>query len=173
MPDKPLWLGRLPDAIHQLENGSDDWVDRPRLEALLAVGRRRAQQLLSPVARRRVGTSLVAHRSDLIAHLKTIAAREEAYYEARRQQLFWAHLSQARQEWMAQPPTLVEMSNAQMRRVERHDFEGLPEGVDLAPGSITVRFRDPEEALRKLMALAMAVSHNRQAFEERVSLPSV
>jgi hypothetical protein len=167
MPDKPLWLGRLPDAISQLESRPDDWVDRPTLESLLGIGRRRAQQLLAPIARR-LGTSLVAVRSDVIAHLKRIAAREEAYYEARRQQRLWAHVSHARQAWIARPPVLVEVSNAQVRRVELHDLEGLPEGVELAPGSILVRFADPDEALRKLMALAMAISQNYQAFEERV-----
>jgi hypothetical protein len=65
---------------------------------------------------------------------------------------------------------LVEVSNADVRRVEVHDFEGLPEGVDLAPGSITVRFSTPDEALEKLLALAMAVSQNRTAFEERVAI---
>jgi hypothetical protein len=33
-----------------------------------------------------------------------------------------------------------------------------------------VRFSEPHEALRKLMALAMAISQNRQAFDERVRL---
>src|SRR6516225_6453849 len=94
MPDKPLWLGRLPDAIRQLENDAHDWVARPTVESLLGVGRRRAQQLLAPIAERRVGTSLVAHRSRLIAHLKRIAAREEVYYEERRRQQLWTHLSQ-------------------------------------------------------------------------------
>jgi hypothetical protein len=170
MPDKPLWLDRLPDAIFQLENATETWVDRPTLESLLGVGRRRAQQLLSPIAQRRVGTSLVAHRSAVIAHLKTLAAREETYYEERRRQHLWGHLSEARREWIERPPVLVEMSNAQIRRLELHDFEGLPEGVELAPGSIAVRFSDPDEALRKLMALAMAISRNPQAFEERVRL---
>lgn len=51
-----------------------------------------------------------------------------------------------------------------------HDFEGLPDGVELAPGSITVCVSTPDEALEKLLALAMAVSQNRQAFEERVAI---
>ena len=140
------------------------------MESLLGVGRRRSQQLLAPIAERRVGTSLVAHRSRLIAHLKRIAAREEVYYEERRRQQLWTHLSQTRREWIERPPLLVEMPNAQIRRLELDDFEGLPEGVELAPGSILVRFSAPDEALRKLMALAMAISQNRQAFDERVSL---
>jgi hypothetical protein len=80
MPDKPLWLDRLPEALRQLENGTEPWIDRPALESLLGVGRRRAQQLLAPIAIRRVGTSVVASRADLMGHLKRIAAGEEAYY---------------------------------------------------------------------------------------------
>ena len=169
MPDKPLWLDRLPEAIAQLEQSPEPWVDRPTLESLLGVGRRRAQQLLASMAQRRVGTSLVAQRSEVVAHLKRIAAQEAAYFEERRRQQLWTHLSEARRQWIQRPPVLVEVSNAQIRRVELHDFEGLPGGVELAPGSITLRFSDPDEALRKLMALAMAISQNRQAFDERVS----
>ena len=51
-----------------------------------------------------------------------------------------------------------------------HDIDGLPPGVELAPGSITVRFRDPDEALRKLMALALSIGRNREAFDARVRL---
>jgi hypothetical protein len=170
MPDKPLWLDRLPAAIRQIECSKSEWIDRPALEALLGVGRRRAQQLLSPIAERRIGTSLVASRAATIAQLKRIASGEDAYYEGRRRKRLWANLAEARREWVNQPPVLVEMSNADMRRLALHDFEGLPEGVELIPGSITVRFREPEEALQKLMALALAISQNRQAFDERVSV---
>jgi len=171
MPDRPFWLDRLPDAIRQLENASEPWVDRPTLQSLLGVGRRRAQQLLAPIAQRRVGTSVIANRADVIAQLKRMAAGEDAYYEEHRRKQLWAHLSRARHEWLRQPPVLVEVSPAQIRRVELHDFDGLPEGVELAPGSITLRFREPHEALQKLMALAMAISQDRQAFDERVALP--
>jgi hypothetical protein len=172
MPDKPLWLDRLPEAIRQLETASDPWVDRPTLETLLGIGRRRAQQLLSALAQRRVGTSLVAGRADVVAHLKRISAGEEAHYDSRRRKQLWTQLAEARREWIRRPPILVEVPNAQVRRLELHDFDGLPDGVDLAPGSITVRFREPDEALQKLMALAMAISQNRQAFDERVAIPN-
>jgi len=170
MPDKPLWFDRLPQAIRELEENPEPWVYRPDIEALLGVGRRRAQQLLSPLAHHRVGTSLVASRADVIAHLKRVAAGEVAWYEERRRQQLWTRLDDLRRDWVRQPPVLVEVSEAQIQRVERHDFDGLPAGVDLAPGSITVRFREPDEALQKLMALAMAISRNRQAFDERVTL---
>jgi hypothetical protein len=84
MPDKPLWLTCVPDAIRELETDSDPWVHRARLESLLRIGRRRAQQLLAPVASRRVGTSLLAHRDDLIPLLTRMAAGQQGYYDERR-----------------------------------------------------------------------------------------
>jgi hypothetical protein len=170
MPDKPLWFDRLPEAIRELEENPEPWIQRSDIEALLGVGRRRAQQLLSPLAKHRIGTSLVASRADLIAHLKRVAAGAQAWHEERRRKQLWEQLDPVRREWATQPPVLVEVPQDQIRRVERHDFEGLPVGVELAPGSITVRFREPEEALQKLMVLAMAISRNRPAFDARVAL---
>lgn len=169
MPDKPLWLTRLPEALDRLRQCSDPWVERGEVESLLGVGRRRAQQLLAPAAKRRVGTSMVADRGELIRHLECMAGGQTAYYEARRRERLSAHLTRARQQWIEHPRVLVEVPLTEVRRIEVHDFDGLPEGVELAPGSITVRFENPEEALRKLMALAMAIGHNQDAFEKRVS----
>jgi hypothetical protein len=167
MPDKPLWLDRLPAAIQQLTERSEVWVDRTALESALGVGRRRAQQLLAQIPNRQVGASMVADRADVIAHLERIAASEDVHYERRRQQRLWGKLSEAA------PPVLVEVAESARRRVEALDFEGLPEGVELAPGRITVRFGNPEEALRKLMALALAIGRNRAAFEELVRLSNL
>jgi hypothetical protein len=170
MPDKPLWLERLPDAIRCLEERTDSWVDRSVIESILGVGRRRAQQLLAQVPRQRIGTSLVARRADVISRLQTMSAGENTHFEQRRQKRLWGQLEQARRDWCGQPPVLVELPRSQARRIEIQDFAALPEGVELTPGCITVRFRDPDEALRKLMALAMAVGRNRPAFDARVTL---
>jgi hypothetical protein len=168
MPDKPLWLARLPATIEQLESSSDPWVDRTRLEQLLGVGRRRAQQLLSAVASRAVGSSRVALAADVIEYLQQIAAGEVAYYDAQRRKQLWDHLGQRRQEWLEQPPVLVDVSETTVRRVQLHDFDGLPQGVSLAPGSIHISFATPEEALEKLVALALAISRNQEAFDDLV-----
>jgi hypothetical protein len=45
------------------------------------------------------------------------------------------------------------------------EFENLPEGVRLEPGRITVSFDEPQEALEKLLALAMAISNDLMRFE--------
>ncbi len=173
MPDKPLWLGQLDRAIHDLEGLSLPWVDRATVERILGVGRRRAQQLLAPVATIRIGTSAVALRRDLIAHLEKIASAGSAQHEARRRRKLWSEIGRWRQQWIEQPPVLVEVPPDILRRIRKEDVDGLPEGVDLAPGTITIRFSTPTEALEKLLALAMAVGRNQTAFEDRVGLPGV
>jgi hypothetical protein len=44
----------------------------------------------------------------------------------------------------------------------------LPAGVTLDPGEITVRFTTPQEALEKLLALAMAIGNEWGRFEQAV-----
>ena len=162
MPDRPLWLDRVPSAIQRLSERAEDWVDRAALEVALGIGRRRAQQLLAHIPCRRVGASVVADRAEVIRYLQGVATGEDADYEKRRRKRLWAELGP--------PPVLVELSGAAVRQIAALDIEGLPEGVELGPGEIRVRFGDPEEALKKLMALAMAIGRNRVAFEERVRL---
>jgi hypothetical protein len=162
MPDKPLWLHRLPEAIRRLETVDDPWVDRARLQSVLQVGRRRAQQLLACVPTRVVGTSRVALATEVITYLKQAANGETARYDARRRKQMWATLGD--------PPVLVEVSGSVVRRLARSDFEGLPDGVELGPGTIVVRFATPNEALEKLVALAIAIGSNREAFDTLVSI---
>lgn len=47
-------------------------------------------------------------------------------------------------------------------------LENLPEGVRLEPGRITVTFDHAQQALEKLLALAMAVSNDFDRFEQQV-----
>jgi hypothetical protein len=57
-----------------------------------------------------------------------------------------------------------------MKQMERCGFEGLPEGILLGPGQILVRFRDPDEGLKKLMALAIAIGKDQHRYEQMVRL---
>jgi len=170
MPDKPLWLERLPQIIGHLEERAEPWVDRAALESLLGIGRRRAQQLLAQLPGQRIGASVVVGRAEVISHLKAMARGEKAHYEQRRRKRLWGQLEAVRQEWTEKPPVWVAVPQSQVRGIQLHDFAALPSGVELAPGTITIRFREPDEALQKLMALAIAIGQNRAAFEERVTL---
>lgn len=162
MPDKPTWYGRLDQVIAELGNLSWPWVDRETLQSLLQVGPRRAQQLLRPCVTRQVGANGVACREELIAHLKRLAAGDEAHYERRRRQRLAQVLEGLRQAALTQPKVLVEAPTA----MRQQEFANLP-GVSVSPGAISITFSSPNEALQRLLALAMAIGNDFNEFERQ------
>ena len=164
MPDKPIWLARLNTAIPALEALSDAWIDRSVLEFLLGIGRRRAQQILQPLVTKKFGSSGVARKDDVIAHLKQLAAGEEAYFEHKRREKLAAVLKEAQ----AQTRLLVETPLS----VVNQRLQDLPDGVILTPGRIVIEgFRTAPEALQKMLALAYAAANEEAAFEQSVTMP--
>lgn len=161
MPDKPTWYGRLNQVVKELSALPWPWVDRETLQSLLQVGPRRAQQILRPCVTRQIGASGVADREILIAHLKRLASGEAAYYEQRRRHRLGETLDELRQAMLAQPKILVEAPTS----VVNLEFANLPDGVSIRPGTISVTFSSTQEALQRLLALAMAIGNDFSEFE--------
>jgi hypothetical protein len=162
LPDKPLWYSRLPQAITALEKSTEPWVDRTTVEFLLGVGRRRAQQLLQPLVSKTLGRNGLVARGRLLSYFRKLAAGEDIDYETQRRERVRAILTEAR----AQPRVLVEAP----LRVLHQRLAQLPTGVTLSPGRIVVEgFTTADEALQKLLALALAAGNEPEAFAEAVS----
>jgi hypothetical protein len=161
MPDKPTWFGRLDAIIQELEALPYQWVDRAALESILGVGRRRAQQILKPSVSHQVGSNGLADRAALIAHLRALAAGEAVYYERQRRRRLAGALAQLRQDSLEQPRVLVEAPVSVMNQ----ELADLPDGVELGAGYLTVRFASAQEGLEKLLALAIAIGYELDAFE--------
>ena len=161
MPDKPSWYGRLDHVIVELDNLPWPWVDRETLQSLLQVGPRRAQQIMRPCVTRQVGANGVADRQELIAHLKRLATGDEAHYERRRRQKLAQVLDGLRQAALAQPKVLVKAPTT----VLSQQFANLPDGVSVRPGTISITFSSPNEALQRLLALAIAIGNDFSEFE--------
>lgn len=161
MPDKPIWFGRLDEVVAELEALPHPWIDRAGLERLLGVGRRRAQQILRPCVTHQIGSSGVADRDKLIARLKELAHGEAAYYEQRRRRQLAESIEKLRQAWLETPRVVVEAPEA----ISKQEFDDLPSGVHVGPGTITVEFGSVQEGLAKLLALAMAIGNDFARFE--------
>jgi hypothetical protein len=166
VPDKPSWYGRLDQVIVELGDLPWPWVDRETLQSLLQVGPRRAQQILRPCVTRQVGANGVAGREELIAHLKRLAAGDEAQYERRRRQKLAQVLEGLRQQALARPKVLVEAPGAMLNQ----EFASLPDGVTVSPGAISITFSSPSEALQRLLALAMAIGNDFNEFERMAGI---
>lgn len=161
MPAKPAWFSRIDDVVRELEKLPRSFVDRATVEFLLGVGRRRAQQIMAPCITDRVGTNGLADRQALIARLRQLAGGDSGYYERQRRHKLGEVLARLRQERLERPQLMVEAPV----QVVTQEFEDLPDGVELEPGRIIIRFEEPQEALEKLLALAMAISNDLGRFE--------
>jgi hypothetical protein len=164
MPARPAWLSRINEICLELGSLPRPFVDRATLEGLLQVGRRRAQQILAPCVSDHVGASGVADRDAVIRRLRDIAAGEQERFEIERRQKVADLIQRLRQERIESPQILVEAPI----RVLSQQLRNLPEGVSIAPGRITVEFAEPRQALEKLLALAMALSNDYEAFVARL-----
>lgn len=164
MPAKPCWLNKIDDVIRDLEARPLPFVDRATVELLLGVGRRRAQQIMAPCIRDRVGTNGLADRDAFIAHLRRLAEGNEGYYERQRRRNVAVALAEWRKERLERPRLLVEAPV----QVLTQELENLPEGLRLEPGRIIVTFEQAQQALEKLLSLAIAISNDFDRFEHVV-----
>jgi len=161
VPAKPLWYSRINEIVEELQTLPRPFVDRSTVEFLLGVGRRRAQQILAPCITEHVGANGLADRDRFITHLRHLADGDDRFYELRRRRKVATILAELQKERIERPQLLVEAS----LQVLRQEFDDLPAGVRLESGRITVTFDRPQEALEKLLALAMAISNDFDQFE--------
>jgi hypothetical protein len=159
MPDKPTWSGQLEEIAEQLRRLPDRWIDRATLEETLRVGRRRAQQILAPCIERQIGPNGLADRETVIAHLRRLTAGDTASYEHQRRRRLAERLEALHRERLA--AVMIEAPAT----ITTQEMQNLPEGVAVGPGEISVRFRTTQEALEKLLALAMAIGNDPLLFE--------
>ena len=161
MPQKPAWYSKIEDVVRELEALPRPFVDRPTVEFLLGVGRRRAQQIMAPCVTDRVGANGLADRHALIACLRRLAESDDGYYERQRRRKLSETLATLQKERLEHPPLLVEAPV----EIVNQDIEKLPPGVRMEQGRITVEFGTAQQALEKLLALAMAISNDFDWFE--------
>jgi predicted Zn-dependent protease len=157
-----MWLGHLDQITAELTSLPQPWIDRATVERVLQVGRRRAQQLLSPCVSFQTGASGLAHRDQFLSHLQQLATGDTAHYERQRRRRLARTLNDLHSNWQTRVP--IEAPTSIVNQV----LADLPAGIALAPGQITVQFTTTEEVLEKLLSLAMAIGNDLEGFERAV-----
>lgn len=158
MPAKPLWIAQLALVRQQLSPPTPNsaqpfWLDRRRIEELLGVGRRRAQQILSACATAQTGRSLLVDRDSFLAYLEASVQGEAADWEESRRKRLALRIESWRKEFLERPPVLVEAP----ARIRNTRLDSLPEGISLERQQLILRFENQADLLRKLLALAIAL----------------
>ncbi|MCI0723508.1 MAG: hypothetical protein L0338_31770 [Acidobacteria bacterium] len=161
MPDLPSWIDRLPEITRALEApDAPPFLDRSAIERLFGLRRRQSISLMHRLGGYQIGKTFLVDRDVLLQFLRDPQRRRVADGEADRFRSVGELLAQTQQELhfrrIAIPAT---------PRVFHLELEGLPEGIDLAPGELRIRFQHPQQLLEKLFALSQALANDYEMFE--------
>lgn len=163
MPPQPAWFHRLPAAMEELERLPCPTVDRLALERLLQISKPQAWRLLKQWGAQPVAGGLVLGRDELLARWTSLLQQQPVQQEQRRRQRVVEHLEQLRQQQRARAIPLHVSPDVAEREVA-----GLPVGISLAPGRLTVEFQGAADLLGKLLEVSMAAANDYERFSAMV-----
>ena len=103
----------------------------------------------------------LADRDHLVAHLSRLGDGTDVHYEQQRRRKVATVLERLHQN--GQLPPCARRSSPDT--IVNQGFDDLPAGVMVSAGRITVEFASSQEALEKLLALAMAIGNQLEAFD--------
>lgn len=159
MPMKKTWLLRLPEIREELTALAVPVIDRVMVERIFRVRRRRALQLMQYFGGWQAGQAYLLDRLALLRQLAPLEDSMEFAVEQRRRQRLLATLEQIRRQRAGAQVSLPVAGDACACAI----FD-LPAGVHLQPGSLQVKFGQPEELLAKLYQLAQAAAQDFESF---------
>lgn len=119
---------------------------------------------MAPCISDRVGTNGLAAKDLFIAYLRRMAEGDKGYYEIERRRKVAQFIGGLRKERIERPRLMIEAP----QEIVNQEFDSLPAGVRLEPGRIAIEFGEPQEALAKLLSLAMAISNDFERFDRIV-----
>ena len=169
MPAKPIWFLRIPEILVELEALPVPFLDRPAVERLFGVRRRRANQLMAPFCGFQAGRTFLADRQQLLGWLRSLHSGQEFAMEERRRARVLASLEEARR---IQSARRVRIAAAEETPPES-TLGRLPPGIQLRPGELRIEFADGQELLRRLLELSQAIMHDYAQFEALVQRTTV
>lgn len=161
MPDQPSWIQEVPEILEILESpGAPPFLDRPAVERLFGVRRRQAIHLLGRFGGYQVGKTFLVPREAVIDFLRNPRRHVSAELEKDRFERVANALGQARQDLhQRRMPIPIPADTHSL------EISGLPEGIRLETGRLTVHFDKPVELLQKLFALSQALANDFETFE--------
>jgi hypothetical protein len=159
MPDHPFWLERVPAVLDFLASpDAPDTLDRGTIETLLGVRRRRAILILHACKASRRGRDLLAARKAFVAFLKSQSHEAALSRERGRQQQVAEALGLARRE-------LAVPSISLPRQRTTLTLAGLPEGIHLTQGNLSIDFTTAQDLVEKMFTLAQGFADDYESLE--------
>ena len=157
VPDKPTWLTRVPGILQFLESPqAPPFLDRPAMELLFGLRRRQSIDLMRRMGGYQVGKTFLVDRQALLRFLTAPQQQAASEQSVARKQKVVASLGEARQ--------MLASRRIPIPATAASSVAGLPPGIQLDPGRLTVIFEQPVELLQKLFALSQALTRDYEQF---------
>jgi hypothetical protein len=159
MPAHPAWFQRLDSILSELRALPADYLDRMAIERLFGVRQRRARQLMEGIPGFRAGNAFAVSRAALIARLERTATGDRFEREVRRR----ARLSDSLEKLRADSAARRVRLPAAQAAAGRSPLD-LPEGVELGPRELRIRFTGAADLAAKLFGLSQAMASDWEGF---------
>lgn len=151
MPAQLSFLERLPAILAEARAPKPiPFFRRRDIEVLFGLKRRRAIYLMHLIGAVRVSSEIAVEQKDLVKWLERVAEAPETSREAAR-----------RDRVIGEIVSLKAETRARSVRITLPDpppVAGLPDGVALEPGRLTVSFASGEQLLERLFGLARVLA---------------
>ena len=173
MPTRPAYFHRLAEAVAAFRRLRSEWIDRRTVEETLGVSKTVAWRLLRRCgAEAGPGNTLVCRRETLIAGLENKQEKTNNRQENNRRERLESRLGQWLAAARSQHVQLAPASGAVEMLSSR--FAKLPDGIELKPRELTIKFVDSADFLRKIGAVVFALQNDYEAIQEFIdSAPRV
>ena len=151
MAAQPAWLLQLPAIRATLSELTVPVFDRPVIEAVFGVRRRRAIELMHRFGGFQAGKTFLVERASLLRQLEVVEQGGDFAHERARRRRLSENLDRAQALVRARAVPIAPSEGA---------AADLPATVQLRPGEMRIDFNGVVDLLRQLLAVAIAVQND-------------
>ena len=167
----PSWIRRIPAMLEALELTDADRIDRQAIERLFDLRKTAAFHLLRRLGAEPCGHSLVISRARLMERLRELQEHPDWRWERERRGKIHARIEELRPHSRR---SLVPVRTTLKHQIEESAITGLPDTIQLAPGSLLIRCRNMEHLVEQLVLIAKALDNDYEDMQVQVeSAPAV
>lgn len=139
-------------------------LSRADIQIIFGVENRTAQRIMKATGAELHAGCLFVDRREVQRYLAAIARSADYARDERRRERVQAAIEEAAKDWNLKSTA----TGIKQREFHQHQTN-LPEGVTLAPGSLTIQFSESAELLRRLALFAAWCGQNQAALLELAS----
>ena len=162
MPDNPTYIHKLAGILAEARTPKPiPFFRRRDIEALFGLKKRQAVNLMHRIGAVRVSRELAIEQRDLVRWLERMISDPSVSIEQRRHDVVIDRIVEWKAETAARAIKIV---------LPDRPSVGLPDGISLQPGLLTVSFASEQQLLERLFLLARVLATEPQMLRS-VSLP--